>query len=1418
MLKRVANFATNMSAGPPNEASQTLVGFTVAQTSSTGGLTFTTAPAIDVHTGMLTYQPAPNSSGTATFNATLTDSGSNAAPSVNNSTQTFTITVNFVNDAPTFVLAASPVTNVNGGFQTVANFASGISVGPANETGLQSLVGFTLQQTSVTGSLTFSTAPTINVATGSLTFAPTNNTTGTATFQATLTDTGSNVSPNVNNTTKTFTITVAPINIPPSFVLAGNPPAVNEQAGLQTVTSFATNMSVGPPSEAATQTLVGFTVTQIGSTGGLTFSTAPAIDVNTGTLTYQPASGSNGTATFNATLTDSGSNNAPSVNNTTRSFTITVNAINQPPTFTLAGNPATVNENAGAQTVTNFATGISAGPANESSQTLTGFTVTQTGSAGGLTFTTQPAIDVHTGTLTYQAAPNTFGTATFSATLSDNGSNVAPNVNSSTQSFTITVTAVNQPPTFTLAGNPAAVNENAGAQTVPSFATGISAGPANEGSQTVTFSLAQTTSTGGLTFTAAPSIDPHTGALTYQPAANSNGTATFTATLTDSGSNVAPNVNNSSQSFTITVTAVNQPPTFTLAGNPPAVNEEAGLQTVNNFATGMSTGPANESSQSLVGFTVSQTGATGGLTFTTAPAIDVHTGALTYQPAPNSSGTATFSATLTDSGPGAAPNVNSSTQSFTITVNFVNDPPTFNLGVAPTVNENAGAQTVASFATGMSAGPANESSQTLIGFTVSQTSATGGLTFTTAPAIDVHTGTLTYQAAANSSGTATFSAVLADSGSNVAPSANTSSRTFTITVNFVNQAPSFTASNPPTVLQNNGPVVIPSWATYIAGAGNPAGEALLAYHVTNVSNPSLFSVAPAIDNTGKLTYTPAAGASGTSTIAVTVQDQGGTGNGGHDTSAAQNFTINVQGAPAPLTDQEISYTQATTVINLTPGSTYQLQQAGTPAWFLSQSHSFVFTGSYSQNYGGANEKWLKGTINQFKSPWYFIEPNGQVFAWDQTPSRASGAVVASLDPVYWYNPALLWEAAPGSYATVLQQTLGLSFTGNFYQNFNGYQERWLRGTGSAWYYITPSGKLFTGAGVFLATLDPIYYNEPARLYNAPALNQSVNIALSTGASPTLTVTPKNNFVGNWVINLITTFESVPTVNQFNVVVDNHLPAIAAVSTQTLSHTSGPNPLSVSVAATDADGDSLSYSASGGTQGYVLQTIYNLSSNGSYYANTLGLNEKWVKGLINAYNNPWYFILPNGQFYAWNGAKTGTAALQDPLHGNNPMVPLATLDQPTLYWAVPGLLVNNSANNDLTYNLQHTLGLHVSGSLSFNSNGYGESWLRDSAGAWYYIQANGQMYKWGGTKTQAQDLLLTTLPVLATDTSSMTIATRLATAQAGQFTVTLSGTAAKVAPAAAFLGDIWVLASVTDDAASPLNNRFAYQYFKTKVVA
>ena len=56
---------------------------------------------------------------------------------------------------------------------------------------------------------------------------------------------------------------------------------------------------------------------------------------------------------------------------------------------------------------------------------------------------------------------------------------------------------------------------------------------------------------------------------------------------------------------------------------------------------------------------------------------------------------------------------------------------------------------------------------------------------------------------------------------------------------------------------------------------------------------ALFSIPPSVSADGTLRFTPAPDANGSTTVTVRATDDGGTANGGADTSAPQTFTITV---------------------------------------------------------------------------------------------------------------------------------------------------------------------------------------------------------------------------------------------------------------------------------------------------------------------------------------------------------------------------------------------------------------------------------------------------------------------------------------------------------------------------------------------
>ncbi|MCA8944878.1 MAG: hypothetical protein KDB29_01495, partial [Planctomycetes bacterium] len=117
----------------------------------------------------------------------------------------------------------------------------------------------------------------------------------------------------------------------------------------------------------------------------------------------------------------------------------------------------------------------------------------------------------------------------------------------------------------------------------------------------------------------------------------------------------------------------------------------------------------------------------------------------------------------------------------------------------------------------------------------------------------------------------------------------------------VNDPPSFTASNPPSVVEDAGSQIIPNWASFSPGPAAESGQSVQAYAATNLSNPGLFAVLPAIDPSGTLTYTPGVDSNGTCTFDVTVTDDGGTASGGLNVSPPQLFTIDVSSVNDPPT-------------------------------------------------------------------------------------------------------------------------------------------------------------------------------------------------------------------------------------------------------------------------------------------------------------------------------------------------------------------------------------------------------------------------------------------------------------------------------------------------------------------------------------
>ena len=282
----------------------------------------------------------------------------------------------------------------------------------------------------------------------------------------------------------------------------------------------------------------------------------------------------------------------------------------------------------------------------------------------------------------------------------------------------------------------------------------------------------------------------------------------------------------------------------------------------------------------------------------------------------------------------------------------------------------------------------------------------------------------------------------------------------------------------------------------------------------------------------------------------------------------------------------------------------------------------------------------------------------------------------------------------------------------------------------------------------------------------------------------------------------------------SVQMSNSAPVLTAIGSQTLSYSA--TTLSIPLHATDADGDSLTYTAQVMTVDRLAQRAYALDqrltlhtfANASYHLNSHGADEKY---LLSKYN-VLYFIRPNGSLYRWGGS-IAQSVLVDTLSREyyvNPtllcaaQIPsLMSISSVSVETAIVGdtLIVTRAAgvtgvlrvqvtvsdgqqsNSEVftiadslaqkAYNLDQQLGLHTfaDGSYRVNAHGVGEKYILGYNNVLYFIRPNGSLYRWGGSI--AQSTLVAKLspayyadPLLLCDAQSPTL-TATATAAAAQ---------------------------------------------------
>ena len=450
-------------------------------------------------------------------------------------------------------------------------------------------------------------------ADGSFTYTPDSGFVGVDTFTY-------EVSDGVATDVATVTVTVVPPNATPVATAATG--SGLEDGGAITVTL------AGDDADGDALTFDAGTATN----GLVTVPGSVTCDGNTpshctATVTYTPNADYFGGDSFTYTVNDGTADSAPAT------ATMTITLVNDAPSFT-KGTDQTVAEDSGAQSVTDWATAIAAGPANEAGQVVTLSATTDNDAL----FSAVPTINGG-GDLTYTPAANAFGIATVSVKASDDGGTADGGVaESAIQTFTITVTAVNDVP---VADNDSHTTDEDTNVDIPVLTNDTDADPAD------VLTVSDLTNTDADAFDGSLAVNPN-GTVAYDPGGvfdhlqvGESATETFTYKVSDG------NGGEDTATVTVTVNGVNDNPTATPKSHTAIGNT---LLTVNDT----STAPHTETTANhlLVGVTDPDDTvftASGPATTANGANVAVDTdGSFTFLPGQGHTGADTFTFTVND--------------------------------------------------------------------------------------------------------------------------------------------------------------------------------------------------------------------------------------------------------------------------------------------------------------------------------------------------------------------------------------------------------------------------------------------------------------------------------------------------------------------------------------------------------------------------------------------------------------------------------------------------------------------------------------------------------------------------------------------------------------------------------------------------
>ncbi|MCA9085152.1 MAG: carboxypeptidase regulatory-like domain-containing protein, partial [Planctomycetaceae bacterium] len=268
------------------------------------------------------------------------------------------------------------------------------------------------------------------------------------------------------------------------------------------------------------------------------------------------------------------------------------------------------------------------------------------------------------------------------------------------------------------------------------------------------------------------------------------------------------------------------------------------------------------------------------------------------------------------------------------------------------------------------------------------------------------------------------------------------------------------------------------------------------------------------------------------------------------------------------------------------------------AWELDQRLDLFHTGQFFLNWGGHNEKWVKNDTD-----WFYILPDGSVYRWNGSSREdLSGHYEATLSPMYYQNPELLFAATPPGTVPVfaaentvisvrdalMTQVPATSIIGSVFLDTNRDGQR------------SETEKALRDGEISLLDIDGNVIQTTAA--QTIDLNNDGNIDPATEQG---VYRFENVEAGNYFVRVNTTSDGVQTT-----------PVLESL-------------------------DQIARS---------LDAQYQFAAPGTDTPNSLGLGEKWLTGKGGWFSSSWYYIVPNGDVYHLNlfwfgfgprGTKIGT---------------------------------------------------------------------------------------------------------------------------------------------------------------------------------